>query len=255
MAPPVAEPRRRGGTGRSTTARTPRSDAVSVVVPVSATETEAVQVLVVLGGRAGLRRGSVLPPRPARRAARRSRADYRGRWLPVDVISTASVGNDLRAAGRKPALLDIDRFVLPELLPDVERVVVLPAASVVNADISELSALDLGGRLFAAPDPAGRSGVSGFGVLNAAANRLGARTAAATRVPTAGLRAASIRLRCLRHRRHGPRPSRMARPRPAHDLHLLRGGVRAHPPRAAAPRRRTGSSRPSVAVVRRPPEA
>ena len=160
--------------------RPARSDVVSVVVPVAATETEAVPVLLssVAEHASGevrfflLTRHDELPGAAALRTA--------AGGFPVDVISTASVGNDLRAAGQAPAPLDIDRFVLPELLPDVGRVVVLPAASVVSADISELFALDLGGRLLAAPDPAGRSGDSGFGVLNAAANRLGARTAAAT---------------------------------------------------------------------------
>ena len=159
---------------------TARSDAVSVVVPVSATEAEAVQVL--LSSVAEQASGEVRFFLLARHDKLPGAADLNmaAGGYPVEVISTASVGNDLRAAGRVPTPLDIDRLVLPELLPDIERVVVLPAASVVSADIADLFALDLGGRLFAAPDPAGRSGVSGFGVLNTAANRLGARTAAAT---------------------------------------------------------------------------
>ncbi|MBD0324746.1 MAG: hypothetical protein ICV72_15380, partial [Aldersonia sp.] len=160
--------------------RTPRPDAVSVVVPVSATEAEAASVLLssVAEHASGevqfflLARHDQLPGASALTTA--------AGGFPVEVIPTATVGNDLRAAGKVPAPLDVDRLVLPELLPDVERVVVLPAASVVSADISDLATLDLGGRLFAAPDPAGLSGVSGFGVLNVAANRLGARTAAAT---------------------------------------------------------------------------
>ena len=160
--------------------RMARSEAVSVVVPVAATEVEAVQVLLssVAEHASGdvrfflLARHDELPGAAALTAA--------AGGLPVEVISTTSVGGDLRAAGRKPAPLDVDRLVLPELLSDLERVVVLPAASVVGADISDLSALDLAGRLFAAPDPAGLSDVSGFGVLHAAANRLAARTATAT---------------------------------------------------------------------------
>jgi hypothetical protein len=98
----------------------------------------------------------------------------------VEVIDTTTIGNDLRAAGRPPRPVDIDLLVLPELLPDIDRVVVVPAESIVNDDIADLAGLDLGGRLFAAPDPAGRSTVSGFGVLNQAANRLRNRTVAAT---------------------------------------------------------------------------
>ncbi len=160
--------------------RAARPDAISVVVPVAGTEAEAVQVL--MSSVAEHASGEVqffLVVRHDKLPGAAALATAAG-GAPVEVISTASVGGDLRAAGRAPAPLDIDRFVLPELLPDVERVVVLPAASVVSADIADLFRLDLGGRLFAAPDPAGRSGVSGFGVLNAAANRLGARTAAAT---------------------------------------------------------------------------
>ena len=98
----------------------------------------------------------------------------------VEILSTFGVGDDLRAGGQKPAPADLDRLLLPELLERFSRVVVLPASSMVSADVAELLDLDLGGCLLAAPDPSGRSGVSGFGVLDAAASRLRDQTAAAT---------------------------------------------------------------------------
>ena len=44
----------------------------------------------------------------------------------------------------------VARLVLPELLPGVQRVVVLPAETVVDGDVAELAALDLAGHAFAA---------------------------------------------------------------------------------------------------------
>jgi hypothetical protein len=67
------------------------------------------------------------------------------------------------------------RLLLADLLPGVERVIVLPLPAVATADVAELTELDLGGHLLAAPNPPGRD-VSGFGVIHAAAARLGART-------------------------------------------------------------------------------
>jgi lipopolysaccharide biosynthesis glycosyltransferase len=96
----------------------------------------------------------------------------------VRIIDTAGLGEDLRAAGRRASRADLDRLVLPELLHDLDRVVMLPAAAVVYADVAELAATDLGGHLIAAADPAGRPRTSGFGVLNTAANRLRNATAA-----------------------------------------------------------------------------
>jgi len=57
---------------------------------------------------------------------------------------------------------------------------------VVEADIASLAAVDLGGHLFAAPEPAGRTRVSGFGLLNNAANRLGKATTAAAELRRRG---------------------------------------------------------------------
>jgi hypothetical protein len=50
---------------------------------------------------------------------------------------------------------------------------------VATGDVAELAGLDLGDRALAAPRKPGRRGVSGFGVINAAASRLGRRTDAA----------------------------------------------------------------------------
>ena len=98
----------------------------------------------------------------------------------VDVVETRRLGMDLRAAGRVPAPRDVDLLVLPELLPGLDRVLVLPVDAVVTGDVAELAATDLDGRLVAAVDPAGQPRASGFGVLNQAANRLGPKTVAAT---------------------------------------------------------------------------
>lgn len=73
---------------------------------------------------------------------------------------------------------DITRLVLADLLPDADRLVLLPTPAVVEADIAELAGLDLGGHALAAPTRPGGD-VSGFGVIHAAALRLGDRPEAA----------------------------------------------------------------------------
>jgi hypothetical protein len=78
---------------------------------------------------------------------------------------------------------------LGELLPGVDRAVVLPLPAVATADVAELAVLDLDGRLLAAPAQIGRN-ASGFGVIHDAAKRLGAR------------REASSGLRRTAHARH-----------------------------------------------------
>jgi hypothetical protein len=67
------------------------------------------------------------------------------------------------------------RLLLPDLLPDVDRVVLLPVPAVATADVAELADLDLGPHALAAPTRTGRHGVSGFGIIHAAAARLGNR--------------------------------------------------------------------------------
>jgi hypothetical protein len=72
------------------------------------------------------------------------------------------------------------RLLLPDLLPQAERVIVLPLPSVATGDIAELADLDLGGHGVAAPRRPGVSDISGFGVIHDAALRLGDRTRAAS---------------------------------------------------------------------------
>ena len=73
-------------------------------------------------------------------------------------------------------VLDVARLAIEHLLPEVERVVVLPAAAVATADVAELAELDLGESVFAAPDEVSSSRVSGFSVVYGAAKRLEHRT-------------------------------------------------------------------------------
>jgi hypothetical protein len=70
-------------------------------------------------------------------------------------------------------------LLIGDLLPDVDRMVMLPLPAVATADVAELANLDLGGHLLAAPTQIGR-GVSGFGVIHDAAKRLGRRTGASS---------------------------------------------------------------------------
>jgi hypothetical protein len=78
---------------------------------------------------------------------------------------------------------------LGELLPEVDRALLLPLPAVATDDVAEPADLDLGGRLLAAPTQIGRD-ISGFGVIHEAAKRLGAR------------RDASSGLRRTAHARH-----------------------------------------------------
>ncbi len=101
----------------------------------------------------------------------------------VTVIPTATLGADLRGVEGNPRARDragVALLALPDLLPDVDRVVVLPDSAVVVADVADLAALDLAGHALAAPDVAGDPDASGFGVIHGAGNRLGPRTTVAT---------------------------------------------------------------------------
>jgi len=71
----------------------------------------------------------------------------------------------------------VTRLVLAELLPGVDRVVVLRPDAIATADVAELARLQLGGHAFAAP---ARPGASGFGAIHRAAARLRDRTDAAS---------------------------------------------------------------------------
>jgi len=75
--------------------------------------------------------------------------------------------------------LDLLPLWLGDLLPDVERAVVLPLPAVATGDVAELAGLDLGGHPLAAPTRTGRVDASGFGLIHAAAARLRDRTDAA----------------------------------------------------------------------------
>jgi hypothetical protein len=84
--------------------------------------------------------------------------------------------------GRKLVLV-----LLPGLIPDVERLVVLPTPAVVTTDVGELVDLDLGSHVLAAPTRLGSAQISGFGVINTAANRLRDRPGAAAELRRAAL--------------------------------------------------------------------
>jgi uncharacterized Zn-binding protein involved in type VI secretion len=92
-------------------------------------------------------------------------------------VPIAGLGHGLRS---RPSAAQVARVSLADLLGDVRRLVVLPLPSVVTADIAELAGLDLGGHALAAPMRPGRTDVSGFGVIHAAAARLGRRTESAS---------------------------------------------------------------------------
>ena len=96
-------------------------------------------------------------------------------WMPL-----RGLGRDLRTpAAKQPSPADIVRLLLADLLPDVDRLVLLPVPAVATADIAKLADLDLGGHALAAPTRPGGTGASGFGMIHAAAARLTRRTQAA----------------------------------------------------------------------------
>jgi Glycosyl transferase family 8 len=78
--------------------------------------------------------------------------------------------------GSEPELETVARLLIADLLPDVDRLVVLPFPAVATADVAELADLDLGGHALAAPIRPGTKRVSGFGVIHDAALRLEDRT-------------------------------------------------------------------------------
>ena len=113
--------------------------------------------------------------------------DHASRPLHVWILGDGSGKIEERLAPRFPeitftrlAIRDLGetaaRLMLADLLPDVERLVVLPFPAVVTADVAELAELDLGGHALAAPSRPGTKEVSGFGVIHGAALRLEERT-------------------------------------------------------------------------------
>ena len=82
-------------------------------------------------------------------------------------ITVSSIpGRPLGPSGRR-----LRRVLLPSLVPEVARLVVLPLPAVVTADVAELADLDLGRHAIAAPRRLNATAISGFGVVNSAANR------------------------------------------------------------------------------------
>ena len=119
-----------------------------------------------------------------------SLADHATRPLHVWVLARPGTeGGTKRLASRFPQVtvsrVPIDDLSAPpalllgDLLPEADRVIVLPLPSVATADVAELADLELGDRLLAAPTQIGRN-VSGFGVIHDAAKRLGRRRDAAS---------------------------------------------------------------------------
>jgi hypothetical protein len=67
------------------------------------------------------------------------------------------------------------RVLIADLLPEVDRLVVLPLPAVATADVAELAELDLEAHALAAPVKPGTTDVSGGDVIHQAALRLGDR--------------------------------------------------------------------------------
>ena len=101
--------------------------------------------------------------------------------FPEVTVNSIPLGS-LGKRGRQLGLV-----LLPALIPDVERLVVLPTPAVVTTDVCELADLELGSHALAAPTRLGTTQISGFGVINTAANRLGDRPAAAAELRRAAL--------------------------------------------------------------------
>lgn len=157
----------------------PAADAVDVAIWLPAKRSLALETLV----------SSVLESssRPihvhllARHEAASEAAALAGRWpdLAVSLVRTDEVGASVRMEnGNEPGGRTIDRLLLSDLLPEVERVVLLPVESVVLDDVAQLADLDLARQAFAAgPTPGAQA--SGFLVVHKAALRLRAKTKSA----------------------------------------------------------------------------
>ncbi|MBA3262245.1 MAG: hypothetical protein H0T69_07230 [Thermoleophilaceae bacterium] len=90
-------------------------------------------------------------------------------WVPI-----RGLARGLRTpSGEKPDAGRLIRLLLTDVLVGVDRVVLLPIPSVATADIAELADLDLGADAVAAPTTLATADISGFGVIHAAAARLG----------------------------------------------------------------------------------
>lgn len=97
------------------------------------------------------------------------------RWVP-----TKGLAGDVRPlTGRPVSGEGIDKLLLAHLVPSVKRILFLPTAAVVSADIGDLYDLDLADAAIATATVASIRGGSGFGVIHGAALRLQHRTRAA----------------------------------------------------------------------------
>ena len=158
-------------------------DAVHVVVPVPESRPQVLNVLV-----ESLAANSSRPLHVwlLDRSNRGVDLEELGRRAPgseLTVVPTSALGADLRglsASGLQRVRAGLPVLMLPDLLSEVDRVVVLPMTALVEGDVAQLAGLDLGSHAVAAPDVAGRPGASGFGVIHTAGSRLNARTTVAT---------------------------------------------------------------------------
>lgn len=95
----------------------------------------------------------------------------------VSMIDTSRLGSDLiKADGEKLSGAEADRFAAVDLLPEVDRLIILPVGAIVTGDLAELADLELDGNLVAAPRPRGIRARSGYAVLLGAARRLRDKT-------------------------------------------------------------------------------
>ncbi len=90
-------------------------------------------------------------------------------WIPL-----RGIGRGVRLpTGERAGPERVARLLIADLLAGVDRLVVLPLPSVATADVADLAELDLGEHALAAPTTRSSTDLSGFGVIDAAANRLG----------------------------------------------------------------------------------
>ena len=95
-------------------------------------------------------------------------------------LNTDGLGDDLQPRNtRRVPRASIELLLLPDLLVDIDRVVVLPVASVVTGDLGELADLDLGEHALGAATDAVGSPWTGLRVIYDAALRLATDPAAA----------------------------------------------------------------------------
>ena len=97
-------------------------------------------------------------------------------WIPTRGYAGTIANPD----GSRPDAKGLIRLLLPDLLPDVDRVAIFDLPSVALGDVAELDALDLAGTRSPRRRVTDVDATSGFGLLHDAAARLGDRADAAT---------------------------------------------------------------------------